>query len=411
MKIIADKNIYKAEEAFSGLGEVVMVPAAGINQKLLSDSGAEILLVRSVTRVDAALLEGTAVKFVASASVGFDHVDMEYMRGQCVGFAHAPGSSADSVAEYAAAALLEICAKIGRGPRELKLGIVGAGNVGSRVCRLAGALGFECLLNDPPKQELTRSEVYRPLDELLADCDIISLHVPLVDSGPNATFHMVNGEFVSRMKQSAALINTSRGRVIDEKSFRTACPRLGIVVLDVFENEPAVSVETLRLADIATPHIAGYSLDGKLRGTDIIYRSASAFFFKDITWEPAQCEVRLKKHTIDLTASNNPVYEGVKSAYSIMSDDEQFRQIYSVPKDEQVKFFEDLRGNYRKRLEFPHFTMILGEDKRAEAAVLRDLRFDVKTGKAGQSVAGIDAEPVSADNERMSLADLNLNPV
>jgi erythronate-4-phosphate dehydrogenase len=387
-----------------------MAPAAGINQKLLSDSGAEILLVRSVTRVDAALLDGTAVKFVASASVGFDHVDVEYLRGQCVGFAHAPGSSADSVAEYAAAALLEICAKSGRSPRDLTLGVVGVGNVGNRVCRLAGALGFDCLLNDPPKKELTGSEMYRPLDEVLANCDIISLHVPLADSGQNATLHMVNGEFVSRMKQGAALINTSRGRVIDEKGFRAGRPGLGIVVLDVFENEPSVSVETLRLADIATPHVAGYSLDGKLRGTDMIYRSAAAFFFKDISWEPAHCEMRLKKHTVDLTASNNPVYDGVKSAYSIMSDDEQFRQIYSVPKDEQVKFFEDLRGNYRKRLEFPHFTMILGEDKRAEAATLRDLRFDVKLGKAGRSV-GFEAEPVSAGDERMSLADLKLNPV
>ena len=258
MKIIADKNIYKVEEAFSALGEVVMFPADGINQKLLSDSGAEVLLVRSVTRVDAALLEGTPVKFVASASIGVDHVDVEYLRGQSVGFAHAPGSSADSVAEYVAAALLEICAKSGRGPRGLKLGVVGVGNVGSRVCRLAGALGFECLLNDPPKKELTGSDVYRPLEELLSDCDVISLHVPLVEAGPGATLHMVNGEFVSRMKQGAALINTSRGRVVDEESFRAACPRLGVAALDVFENEPAVSVETLRLAGIATPHIAGY---------------------------------------------------------------------------------------------------------------------------------------------------------
>jgi len=409
MKIIADKNIYKVEEAFSGLGEVVMTPAAGINQKLLSDSGAEILLVRSVTRVDAALLGGTPVKFVASASVGFDHVDVEYLRGQSIGFAHAPGSSADSVAEYTAAALLEICAKIGRSPRGLKLGIVGAGNVGSRLCRLADALGIECLLNDPPKKELTGSDVYRPIDELLADCDVISLHVPLVDSGPNATGHMVNGEFVSRMKQGAALINTSRGRVIDEKSFRAVCPRLGIIVLDVFEKEPAVSIETLRLADIATPHIAGYSLDGKLRGTDMIYRSASAFFFKDISWEPAQCEMHFKKRSIDLTASSDPVYDGVKSAYSIMSDDEQLRYIYSVPKDEQVKFFEDLRGNYRKRLEFPHFTMMLGEGRRREVEILKGLRFDVKFGKAGLS-GGVDAKPV-ADSARMSLSDLNLNPV
>jgi len=380
MKIIADKNIYMAKEAFSGLGDVVTVPAGGINRELLSD--ADMLLVRSVTQVDGALLEGTPVKFVASASIGVDHVNMDYLRDSCVGFAHAPGSSADSVAEYVVAALLEICAKSGLKPGELRLGIIGAGNVGGRVCRLAGALGMECILNDPPKKALTGSEMYRPLDEVLERCDIISLHVPLVETGPDATYHLVNAEFVSRMKQGAALINTSRGRVIDEKSFRTVCSRLGIIVLDVFEKEPAISVETLRLADIATPHIAGYSLYGKLRGVDMIYRSAAAFFFKDITWEPASCEIHFQKSTVDLTASKDPIYDGVKSAYSIMSDDEQFRYIYSVPKDEQVKFFEDLRANYRKRLEFPRFTMILGEGRRKEAAILKDLRFEVKTGKA-----------------------------
>jgi erythronate-4-phosphate dehydrogenase len=223
--------------------------------------------------------------------------------------------------------------------------------------------------------------MYRPIEELLESCDIISLHVPLVDEGPDATYHIVNGEFVSRMKQGAALINTSRGRVIDEKSFRAVCSRLGIIVLDVFEREPEVSVETLRLADIATPHIAGYSLDGKLRGIEMIYRSAAAFFFKDIAWDHTGCDLRRQKRTIDLSASKDPIYDGVKSAYSIMNDDEQFRYIYSVPKEEQVKFFEDLRGNYRKRLEFPHFSLVLGDGKRKEAAVLQALRFDIKADK------------------------------
>jgi erythronate-4-phosphate dehydrogenase len=374
MKIIADKLIYKVEEAFAGLGEVTAVESARINRELVSD--ADILLVRSVTQVNAALLEGTPVKFVASASIGVDHVDTFFLRENCIGFAHAPGSSADSVAEYAVAALLEICAKSGRGgPGELKLGIIGAGNVGSRVCRFAAALGMECILNDPPKKALTGNEVYRPLDEVLERADIISLHVPLIDSGPDTTYHMVGVEFVSRMKQGAALINTSRGRVIDEKSFKTVCSRLGIIVLDVFEKEPAISVETLRLADITTPHIAGYSLDGKLRGTDMIYKSAAAFFFKDAAWDSSRPGLQGQKRAIDLTASKNPIYDGVKSAYSIMADDEQFRKIYSVAKEEQVKFFEDLRANYHKRLEFPHYTMLLGEHQRKEADILQELRF------------------------------------
>ncbi|MCL2182842.1 MAG: 4-phosphoerythronate dehydrogenase [Chitinispirillia bacterium] len=389
IKIVADKLIYKVEEAFVDLGRITAVPSGKITKELLSDAG--ILLVRSVTPVNAALLDGTGVRFVASASIGVDHIDTEYLRERCTGFAHAPGSSADSVAEYVTAAMLEICAKSGRAPKEMKLGIIGAGNVGSRVCRMATALGMECLLNDPPKQELTGSDIYRPLDEVLEQADIVSLHVPLVESGPNPTCHMVASDFVSKMKQGAALINTSRGSVIDEESFKTVCSRLGIIVLDVFEKEPDISVDTLRLADIATPHIAGYSLDGKLRGTDMVYRSAAAFFFKEAAWDVSKSDLSRQKNTvIDLTASKDPVYDGVKSAYSIMADDEQFRMIYAAPKEEQTKFFENLRANYPKRLEFPHFTMMLGEHHRKEANLLRELRFETKVIKADDALPSLD---------------------
>ena len=376
MKIIADKHIYKVEEIFADLGTVTAVSSSKINREFLAD--ADLLLVRSVTPINEALLSGTPVKFVASASIGVDHIDRQFLREHNIGFAHAPGSSADSVAEYTIAALLEICAKSRKRPSELVLGIIGAGNVGSRVCRLAAALGMECILNDPPQKALTGNQTYRPLSEILERSDIVSLHVPLISSGQDSTYHMVGSEFVSQMKQGAALINTSRGRVIDERNFKTVCSRLGIIVLDVFEKEPAISVETLRLADIATPHIAGYSLDGKLGGTDMIYRSAGAFFFKNTAWSIEQCELHSQKRTIDLSASKNPVYDGVKAAYSIMSDDEQFRHIYSVPKEQQVKFFEELRANYPKRLEFPHFTAQLGKHQQAEAALLRELRFETE---------------------------------
>jgi erythronate-4-phosphate dehydrogenase len=376
MKLVADKQIYMVEEAFAGMGAVTAVSGGMISRELLSD--ADALIVRSVTQVNAALLEGTPVKFVASASIGVDHVDVDFLRESSIGFAHAPGSSADSVAEYVAAALLEICARGGRSPREVTLGIIGAGNVGSRVCALAGALGMECALNDPPKKALTKSEVYRPLDEVLERSDIVSLHVPLIEVGEGATYHLVGGDFISRMKRGAALINTSRGRVIDEKSFAAARSRLGAVVLDVYEREPAISVETMRLADIATPHIAGYSLDGKLRGTDMVYRSAAAFFFMDARWRAESCDLRLQKRGIDLRGSENPLYDGVRGAYPIMADDAHLRRIESVPKEEAVKFFEGLRAGYSKRLEFPHFKLTLSESQRAAAEALSGLRFEAE---------------------------------
>jgi erythronate-4-phosphate dehydrogenase len=377
MKLVVDKQIYMVEEAFAGMGAVTAVSGGMISRELLSD--ADILLVRSVTQVNAALLEGTPVKFVASASIGVDHVDVNFLRENSIGFAHAPGSSADSVAEYVAAALLEICAKSGKAPRDITLGIIGAGNVGGQVCALAGALGMECLLNDPPKKALTGNEVYRPLEEVLERSDVVSLHVPLIESGEGTTYHMVGGDFVSKMKQGAALINTSRGRVIDEKSFKAARSRLGMVVLDVFEREPAINVDTLKVADIVTPHIAGYSLDGKLRGTDMIYRSASAFFFKAAQWNADSSDLHLQKRGIDLRDSKDPVVDGVRGAYPIMSDDEQFRRIYSVPQDGLVKFFEGLRTNYPKRLEFPHFKLTLSPSHDAAVAeTLTGLRFQAE---------------------------------
>jgi len=376
MKLVADKQIYKVGEAFADMGTVTAVSAGMISRELLSD--ADILLVRSVTQVNAALLEGTSVKFVASASIGVDHVDTDFLRDNRIGFAHAPGSSADSVAEYVAAALIEICAKTGRALNKTTLGIIGVGNVGSRVCALAGALGMECLLNDPPKKALTGSEVYRPLEEVLERSDIVTLHVPLIESGDGPTYHLVNGDFVSKMKKKAALINTSRGRVIDEQSFKTARSRLGMVVLDVFEKEPAISMDTLKLADIATPHIAGYSLDGKLRGTDMIYRSAAAFFFKEAQWTADSADLNNQKRDIDLRGSDDPIRDGIRGAYPIMVDDERLRRIYSVPQDGLVKFFEGLRADYPKRLEFPHFKMTLSASQDVSVAeALGGLRFEV----------------------------------
>ncbi|MFP4163795.1 MAG: 4-phosphoerythronate dehydrogenase [Chitinispirillaceae bacterium] len=376
MKIVADQNILEVENAFSDIGTVVKVPSYRINRSILQD--AQILLVRSVTPVNRELLEGTPVRFVASATIGVDHVDLEYLEQNCIGFAHAPGSNADSVTEYVIASILQIALKMERDPKEMKLGVIGVGNVGSRVCRLARAVGMDCILNDPPKRDLTGQEIYRPLEEVLEKCDIVSLHIPLISSDPYPTYHMVDSQFVTQMKRGAALINTSRGKVIDEKSFRTVRDQLGPVVLDVFENEPQINLDMVKLADVATPHIAGYSLDGKLRGTEMIYESMCAFFFKTPSWSARFCSLCTETEQVDLTSSENPLYDAVQSAYPIMEDDEQFRQIFSIQKDQQARFFEELRKDYPKRLEFPHFTVTLDKKHHKQAAVLKDLRFEVK---------------------------------
>lgn len=386
MKIVADQNIYSVENAFSDCGTVVKVPSYKINRSILQD--AQALLVRSVTPVNQELLEGTAVKFVASATIGVDHVDLDYLRDNNIGFAHAPGSNADSVAEYVVAAIFQTALRINRDHRELKVGVIGAGNVGSRVCRLARVLGMDCLVNDPPKRDLTGQGIYLPLEEVLENSDIVSLHVPLITTDPYPTYHMVNSDFIGRMKKGAALINTARGKVLDEKSFRTVRDHLGAVVLDVFENEPSINPDMVRLADIATPHIAGYSLDGKLRGTEMIYEFMCAFFFKTPSWSADSCALHTERVELDLTSSPNPLYDAVGKAYPIMEDDEQFRQLFSVQKDQQARFFEELRKNYPKRLEFPHYTVLIDEKQKAYADVLRDLRFTVETRGENKSSEG-----------------------
>ncbi|MFW6221718.1 MAG: NAD(P)-dependent oxidoreductase, partial [Fibrobacterota bacterium] len=189
MVVIADSSIPFVEEAFADFGEVRTMPGRDITSQQLKE--ATILLVRSITTVDKNLLEGTGVKFVATATIGTDHIDTAYLAENNIGFAYAPGSNAESVAEYITAALFELTQARGRKLNELALGIVGCGNIGSRVFRHAQALGMHCLLNDPPKKRISGSISYLPLEKVLRESDIVSLHVPLNMHGSDATYHMV----------------------------------------------------------------------------------------------------------------------------------------------------------------------------------------------------------------------------
>jgi erythronate-4-phosphate dehydrogenase len=375
MKIIADENIIFVKEAFSEFGEVVTVPGRGINREILQD--AHILLVRSVTNVNADLLKDTSIKLVASATVGIDHIDRNFLVENNIGFAYAPGSNAESVAEYVTSAILVLSKKLHKKIPNLTIGIVGAGNVGSRVVRHARALGMKSLVCDPPKKRLTGSDYYREMHELLDNSDIITLHVPLTCEGEDTTYHLVNHEFISRMKRGAIIINTSRGKVIEEKGIRAGRERMGALVFDVWENEPAINLEMLRSVDIATPHIAGYSYDGKVRGTKMIYDAACAFFFRKETWQPSS-ELLSKTETVDLSDSKDPLYDAVQAAYPIMRDDEDMR---ATLLSNQKKSFDDLRKNYPRRPEFNHFLFKLSENQKEAVPVLEDLGFKTEMKK------------------------------
>lgn len=374
MKVVADENIPFVKQAFAEFGDVVTVSGRDITRDLVKD--ATILLVRSITRVDEKLLGSTRVKFVGSATTGTDHVDHAYLEQNNIGFANAPGSNAESVAEYVIAALLYLSQKKQIPLENKTIGIVGAGNVGSRVFKKAQIFGMKCMLNDPPKQKATKSDLFCPLDELVRKADIITLHVPLTLEGEDATFHLINKRVISKMKQGVILINTSRGGVIEENALQDmATDALGGLVLDVWDNEPNINTDLLNSADIGTPHIAGYSYEGKVRGIGMVHDAACAFFFKERQWQEHAILSTFNGGTIDLAKSKNKVYDAVMQACPILADDEELRNMMKLTKVKKISYFDELRKKYRNRFEFTHFSVKADHAQPREKNMLGALGF------------------------------------
>jgi erythronate-4-phosphate dehydrogenase len=372
MKIIADENIPCVEQAFASLGEVELLPGRGMRAEQVRD--ADILLVRSVTRVDEGLLAGSKVRFVGSATIGFDHVDRGYLQGRNIGFSTAPGSNAISASEYVISALVVLAARDGFKLAEKTVGIIGCGNVGSRVLKKLSALGVECLVNDPPLKAQGGHESYVELDALL-QADIITAHVPLVTEGDFPTFHLVDKTFLEQLKPGAVLVNTSRGAVVDNSALDHLLDRHNglSTVLDVWEGEPGISMSLLEKVTLGTPHIAGYSLDGKLRGTEMIYRAACEYFHHPVQWSaaselPVSHSIDAKQFIADDVPGN--VCKAVLGCYDVRDDDERLRHILSLPPQDRPAFFDRLRKEYPVRREFQTMTIAgAGIDKTSEAAL------------------------------------------
>jgi len=372
MKIVADENIPCVEQAFASLGDVELLPGRGMRAEQVRD--ADILLVRSVTRVDEGLLAGSKVRFVGSATIGFDHVDRKYLQGRDIGFSTAPGSNAISASEYVISALVVVAARDDIKLAEKTVGIIGCGNVGSRVLEKLSALGVECLVNDPPLKAQGGHENYVELDALL-QADIITVHVPLVTGGDFPTFHLVDKIFLEKLKPGAVLVNASRGAVVDNSALDDLLDRRDdlSVVLDVWEGEPGISMSLLEKVTLGTSHIAGYSLDGKLRGTEMIYRAACKYFQHPVQWSaanelPAGHSVDAKQFIAGDVPGN--VCKAVLDCYDVRDDDEQLRAVLSVPPQERPVYFDRLRKEYPVRREFQ--TMKIpgaGIDKTSQAAL------------------------------------------
>lgn len=273
MLIVADPLITGCRELFGGLGELRLVPGRAITRADLHE--AEVLLVRSVTRVDADLLAGSRIRFVGSATAGIDHVDLDFLHRAGIAFAHAPGSNALAVAEYVVCSVLEHCLRRGREScAGMTAGIIGHGHTGTEVARLLGVLGIRCLHNDPPRAAAGDPGPYVDLAAALA-ADIVSLHLPLTDSGRWPTRGLLDERRIAALRPGTLLINAARGEVIDE---RALLDRLTVaadleVVLDCWQHEPAIDPNLLRRVAFGTPHIAGHTIEARWRGTWMLYQA------------------------------------------------------------------------------------------------------------------------------------------
>ena len=364
--IVADENIPLASELFGSLGPVRTAPGRAIDSATVR--GADVLLVRSVTRVDAALLDGSAVRFVGSATSGMDHIDLDYLRRRGIAFASAPGANADSVVEYVLAALLHMATARGEALRGKTLGIVGCGRIGSRLARRAAGLGMKSLRCDPPLAEAGAlgapgaPGAYVPLDTLIRQADVLTLHVPLVQEGPHRTWHMIGRDELAAWREGAWLINTSRGAVVDNEALLESLQGTGhrpaAVALDVWEGEPVPSPALLQRVDIATPHIAGYSYDGKTAGARMLRDALFALpgleeFLGEGAAEPDGEADMLSAHAPDpCLPETDWLHHMVRGLYDVWRDDRRMRRRWPASEEDAARRFSMLRRTYPERRAF-----------------------------------------------------------
>jgi erythronate-4-phosphate dehydrogenase len=353
MKIVIDDKIPYIKGALEKFTEVIYLPGSKTTPEIVKD--ADALITRTRTICNEKLLAGSSVKFIATATIGFDHIDTEYCEKAGISWINAPGCNAKSVEQYIAAALFTLALKNRIKLCDKTIGIVGVGNVGSKVARFCEILGMKVLLNDPPRERNEGSEQFVSLDFIRENSDIITFHVPLNMSGEDATFHFIDFEFLSGLRKKPLLINSCRGEVTETMAIINAIKlnTLSGYIADCWENEPDIHQELLGLCDIGTPHIAGYSKDGKANGTMMSVQAVSRFFNLGIDeWRPHGVEV--PDNTIiklDGTRRDEEsiIAEAVLETYDIEADDLALRNSPAL--------FEKLRGDYPVRREFTSYTV------------------------------------------------------
>lgn len=364
LSIVVDENVPFALESFGQFGSLRIRAGRHITAADVKD--ADVLIVRSVTRVDEALLSGSAVRFVGTATIGCDHIDGDYLKSRGIAFASAPGSNANSVAEYVVAALL-LSARARQTTLEgASIAVIGVGNVGRRVVEKAEGLGMRCVLNDPPRRRQTGSAVFVTLPEALANADYFTMHVPLLRGGPDRTAGMARDPFFHAMRRGAVFLNTSRGAVVDESALAAALEsgHVAQAILDVWQGEPDIDPKMVGRAFLATPHIAGYSFDGKVAATSMLYAAFLEWLGRgqSIGLEAASPPDVPRLDFRDRVESDEELLQSaVLAVYDIEEDDLALRQAVAQP--DRAARFDLLRKTYKQRREFGHTTLVLPRDR------------------------------------------------
>lgn len=354
MRILADQNMPLVEKYFADIGEVVRFDGRNLTAEEVSDT--DVLLVRSVTPVNNQLLQfANKLKFVGTATIGIDHVDTALLSERGIAFTSAPGCNAIAVAEYVISTLFAFSQELNEPLAGKKIGIIGVGNIGECLRKKLAALDVELLLCDPIRYEQGSLNEHVDIDTLLAEADIITCHVPLVKSGAHATKHLLNEQRLAKLKPGTILINASRGDVIDNRALQNLMQRgLGLeLALDVWENEPNIALDLLPFVRFSSVHIAGHTLEGKARGTEMLYQSLS--------------------HVLGLNADKTLTQFLPKPAVNACTISDEFEQvdlgrlvhlIYDVRRDDgllrrniSTQGFDYLRKNYPVRREFSTLTV------------------------------------------------------
>jgi erythronate-4-phosphate dehydrogenase len=348
MRIIIDNKIPYINGVLEPFFEVIYLPGNLTTKQAVKD--ADALITRTRTICSKETLEGSRVKFIATATIGFDHIDVNFCEAAGIQWANAPGCNAESVNQYISSALFSWSMRKNLALTGKTIGIVGVGQVGSRVAKTCEILGMNVLLNDPPRERGEGSLQFVSLESIREQADVITFHVPLNVDGVDCTYHMVSIDFLQNLPKKPLIINTCRGEVFDSEAVYKAMEADAIsgMILDCWENEPDIDLRLLETADYGTPHIAGYSKDGKANGTRASVRAISRFFSLGIDeWEPSGVEPP-EQPVIELDGHNrcaeSLLAEVIRSTYEIESDDAALRN--------NPQLFEQLRGDYPVRREF-----------------------------------------------------------